>query len=163
MTKKQKVVVAVSGGFDPLHVGHLRLFEEAKKLGTKLVVILNNDNWLRKKKGYALMPEGERAAIIRALRMVDDVVITDHTPNDSDVSVCRAIEKIRPDIFANAGDRKKPGDIPEAAVCTRNAIALKFFTFGDLQYANGAKRHSSSHIVRRAVARFVRLAKSGRT
>src|SRR3989344_4397825 len=58
--KKVPVVVAVSGGFDPLHVGHVRLFEEARKLGDKLVVILNNDHWLRKKKGTVFMPQRDR-------------------------------------------------------------------------------------------------------
>ena len=58
--KNEEIVVAVSGGFDPIHVGHIRLFEEAKKLGDRLVVILNNDNWLIKKNGYVFMPEAER-------------------------------------------------------------------------------------------------------
>ncbi len=55
--KSKKVIVAVSGGFDPLHIGHVRMFERAKKLGDELVVILNNDNWLRKKKKHIFMPQ----------------------------------------------------------------------------------------------------------
>lgn len=61
--RKKKIVVAVSGGFDPVHIGHVRMFNEAKKLGHELVVILNNDNWLIAKKGYAFMPENERREI----------------------------------------------------------------------------------------------------
>src|SRR3990167_3977399 len=78
---KKKIIVATSGGFDPIHVGHLRLLKEAKALGDKLVVILNNDNWLRKKKGYSFMPQEERAAILLAIRYVDRVVITGHKKN----------------------------------------------------------------------------------
>ena len=58
--KKKKTVVVVSGGFDPIHIGHVRLFEAARKLGDELVVILNNDNWLKKKKGKIFMPQQER-------------------------------------------------------------------------------------------------------
>ena len=61
---KNKIVVAVSGGWDPVHIGHVRLFNEAKKLGDELVVILNNDNWLRKKKGFVFMPQAERKEIL---------------------------------------------------------------------------------------------------
>ena len=70
------MVVAVSGGFDPIHIGHVRMFERARALGDELVVILNNDNWLRAKKGFAFMPEKERKEVIEALRAVDRVVIT---------------------------------------------------------------------------------------
>ena len=70
----KKVVVAVSGGFDPIHIGHVRMFERAKTLGDELVVILNNDNWLKKKKGFSFMPEKERKEVIEALRVVDRVV-----------------------------------------------------------------------------------------
>ena len=59
--------VAVSGGFDPIHVGHLRMFIEAKTLGDRLVVIVNNDHWLKLKKGYSFMPEEERKEIIEGL------------------------------------------------------------------------------------------------
>ncbi len=72
----KKVVVAVSGGFDPIHVGHVRMFERAQALGDELVVILNNDNWLKKKKGFAFMPEKERKEVIEGLRAVDRVVLT---------------------------------------------------------------------------------------
>ena len=65
--KDKKIVVAVSGGFDPLHPGHIRLFHDAKKLGDELVVILNNDNWLMKKKGYVFMHDRERKEVINSL------------------------------------------------------------------------------------------------
>lgn len=59
-SKPTKRVVAVSGGFDPVHIGHVRMFNEARALGDELVVILNNDSWLTLKKGFAFMPEAER-------------------------------------------------------------------------------------------------------
>ena len=105
--KKKKVVVAVSGGFDPIHVGHVRMFREAKKLGDELVVILNNDNWLKKKKGYVFMQERERKELIQNLRDVDRVIISKHKKNTKDMSVSAEIAELRPDIFANGGDRNE--------------------------------------------------------
>jgi len=118
--KKEKVIVAVSGGFDPLHIGHLEMFKEAKALGDTLVVILNNDNWIKQKKNHAFMPDNERAIIIKALEMVDDVVLTKHEENPEDMSVASALLEVKPHIFANGGDRtgvtsKQAED--EAKVC----------------------------------------------
>ena len=80
-------VVLVSGGFDPLHSGHIAYFKEAKKLGSKLVVALNSDEWLTRKKGRPFMPFEERAAIVKELKVVDEVIGFD----DSDDSACQAI------------------------------------------------------------------------
>ena len=147
------VVVAVSGGFDPLHIGHVRMFKKARALGDKLVVIINNDNWLRSKKGFVFMPQKERAELIRELPFVDTVILTDHKKDDPDKSVCRALAKVRPDIFANGGDRKKVSDIPEAAVCKKLGIKLKF------NVGPGGKVQSSSWMVeaaRKPASRSVR-------
>lgn len=130
--------VAVSGGFDPIHIGHLRMFQEARALGDRLVVILNNDNWLMAKKGFAFMPEQERAEIIAAFPFVDEVLITSHGVDDSDRSICRELETLKPDIFANGGDRKGEGDIPEAEVCRRLGIEMVF------NVGKGGKVQSSS-------------------
>ncbi len=97
--------VAISGGFDPLHVGHVELMREARALGGRLVVIINNDNWLKKKKGQPFMPELERKAVIQAIRYVDEALLSSHQENPSDMSVSAELEKIKPDIFANGGDR----------------------------------------------------------
>ncbi|HUZ92401.1 MAG TPA: adenylyltransferase/cytidyltransferase family protein, partial [Candidatus Paceibacterota bacterium] len=113
---KKKKVVAVSGGFDPIHVGHVRMFKRAKALGDELVVILNNDNWLKAKKGFAFMPQEERKELIEALDSVDRVVITGHPEQPADMSVCVELRLIKPDIFANGGDRHQ-GNVPEVAVC----------------------------------------------
>ncbi len=117
---KKQITVAVSGGFDPLHIGHIRMFKEAKKLGTYLVVILNNDNWLKQKKGFVFMGEGERKEIIEAIAWVDRVIITRHPKNPIDMSVAKELQKIQPHIFANGGDRK-PGNLPtaEEVVCKK--------------------------------------------
>ncbi|MCF7859636.1 MAG: adenylyltransferase/cytidyltransferase family protein [Candidatus Cloacimonetes bacterium] len=133
-------VVAVSGGFDPIHVGHVRLINNAKALGDKLVVIINNDNWLKKKKGYTFMKEEDRLEIIKNLKSVDDAILTKHCPNDDDVSVCDALMEIKPDLFANGGDRKAD-NIPEYKLCDDLGIEMRFNVGGD-------KIRSSSELVK---------------
>ncbi len=133
-------VVAVSGGFDPLHVGHVRHFEAAKKLGDKLVVILNNDNWLRLKKGFVFMPAKERKEIIEAFSCVDKVVLTSHTRNTKDISICEELKKIRPHIFAKGGDRTLE-NIPEPAVCKEIGCKMVF------NVGKGGKVQSSSRLI----------------
>lgn len=136
----QTTVVAVSGGFDPLHVGHVRMFAEARKLGSKLIVIVNNDNWLRKKKGFVFMPEMERVELLRQLAAVDDVILTTHEENDADTSVCAALSKLRPHIFANGGDRGAE-NTPESAVCNELGIDMVF------NVGTGGKVQSSSWMI----------------
>ncbi len=138
-------VVAVSGGFDPIHIGHVEMMQEAKALGDKLVVIVNNDNWLKLKKGFAFMPESERIAIVKAIRYVDEVVLTKHEPNSADMSVCQSLEEIKPDIFANGGDRKPDGDpVPEVELCNRLGIELVY------NIGKSGKIQSSSELVKKA-------------
>ncbi len=137
--KKKKKVVAVSGGFDPIHIGHVRMFREARALGDKLIVILNNDHWLVGKKGYAFMPQKERAELIKAYSFVDDVIITAHKKGARDRSVSRELAKIRPDIFANGGDRKPDEDpVPEVALCKELEIEMIY------NVGKGGKVQSSS-------------------
>lgn len=140
--KKKQIIVAVSGGIDPIHIGHVRLFEAAKKLGDKLIVILNNDNWLLKKKRFVFMHQKERKEVIEALRAVDKVVLTSHTPNPKDMSVCKELLKIRPDIFANGGDRFKD-NIPEVAVCNKIKCKMVF------NIGHGGKIQSSSWLLKK--------------
>lgn len=152
--KKQKksVWVAVSGGFDPLHVGHVRMFREARKLGDKLVVIMNNDHWLRMKKGFTFMPQKERAEIIRSFPFVDKVVLSDHKKGDTDKSVCRILAKVRPAIFANSGDRVSK-NVPEVALCKKLGIKMVF------NVGQGGKVQSSSWMIsnsRRPASKSVR-------
>ena len=142
--KKSKKVVMVSGGFDPVHIGHVRMFEEAKKLGDELVVVLNNDNWLKFKKGYTFMSDTDRKEIIESFRSVDRVVLTSHEPNTDDITVCRELELIRPHIFANGGDRKENGPVPEYEICAKLGIKMVF------NVGHGGKVRSSSELVKKA-------------
>ena len=140
LLNKKEIIVAVSGGFDPIHIGHVRLFQKAKKLGDKLVVILNNDNWLMKKKGYVFMPQEERKEIIKSIAGVDSVVLTSHPINPEDTSVCAELKKLKPHIFANGGDRGKT-NTPEAEVCGAINCRMKFAV------GRGGKVQSSSWLV----------------
>ncbi|NBV76669.1 hypothetical protein EBR66_00670 [bacterium] len=143
--------VAVSGGFDPIHIGHVRMFQQARKYGDKLVVILNNDNWLEAKKGYAFMNEKERAELISAFPEVDKVVITSHIKNDSDRSVCRELAKLKPAVFANGGDRKPDGDpVPEVELCSKLGIKMVY------NIGKGGKVQSSSWLVNAAIENAAR-------
>ena len=120
------VVVAVSGGFDPIHVGHVRLFKAAKALGDELVIIMNNDVWLAAKKGKSFMPEDERKEIIESLECVDKVLITHHKEGFTDRSVAAELRELKPDVFANGGDRAPDLDdvpTPEYDVC--RALGIK--------------------------------------
>jgi len=108
-------VAVVSGGFDPLHSGHLRLFNEAATMGDKFVVCLNSDEWLERKKGSPFMPFDERRKILQALEVVDDVIAF----NDSDDSCREGLRVVQhmhdkkdTIIFCNGGDRVG-GNIPE--------------------------------------------------
>lgn len=141
---KEKKIVMVSGGFDPVHIGHVRMFDEAKKLGDELVVVLNNDNWLRFKKGFAFMHEEDRKEIIESFRSVDRVVITNHEENTTDISVCRELEMVRPHIFVNGGDRKSD-NIPEYRLCEELGIRMIF------NMGQGGKIRSSSDLVKEAI------------
>lgn len=144
-SKKKKKVVMVSGGFDPVHIGHVRMFNEAKKLGDELVVVLNNDNWLKLKKGYVFMPEHERKEIIEAFTAVDRVVLSSHTKNTKDISICEDLLSLRPHIFAKGGDRNV-GNIPTPEVLVCNDIGCEIVN--DICF--GGKVQSSSDLVKKA-------------
>ena len=103
-------IVLVTGGFDPLHSGHIKYFKEAKKLGDLLIVGLNSDEWLTRKKGKPFMPIWERDAIIRELRMVDKtVIVADDSDGSCKTFIRETLEMFPYDeiIFANGGDRTK--------------------------------------------------------
>jgi len=135
-------VVLVTGGFDPLHSGHIAYLTAAKKLGDKLVVGINSDEWLTRKKGKPFMPLRERISIISALSVVDDVLTWD----DNDNSACGAIFKLMSTsgygqdiIFANGGDRTKE-NIPEMTTF-QDSVEFVFGVGGE------DKKNSSSWIL----------------
>jgi len=140
---KSKIVVAVSGGFDPIHIGHTRLFKKARELGDELVVILNNDNWLKKKKGFVFIPEKERKEIIESLKYVDRVILTKHGPDPEDMSVCQELKELKPNIFANGGDRSTEKKLPalEPAACQEIGCQMVF------NVGEGGKVQSSSWLI----------------
>lgn len=117
--------ICVSGGFDPLHVGHLHMFKAAAQIGD-LYVIINSDEWLFRKKGKVFMPWRERAEIIAELQCVTAVSPVD----DSDGTVCEALKRIQPEYFANGGDRVKD-NTPEGKVCSEYAIQMLFNIGGE--------------------------------
>jgi len=135
--KRKKIMV--SGGFDPLHVGHVRMIKEAAQWG-EVYVVINSDAWLRRKKGYVFMPWKERAEIISAILGVSTVCSVD----DSDGTVCKALEAHRPHAFANGGDRKK-NNTPEMKVCDELGIQMLWGIGGK------DKPQSSSWLVNKAI------------
>ena len=126
--------MCVSGGFDPVHVGHLRMMQEAAKYG-RVIVIVNSDEWLMRKKGYVFMPFAERCELLEGFECVSETQGVD----DSDETVCEALTRLKPDYFANGGDRKN-NNTPEMALCEQLGIKL-------LWNAGGGKIQSSSELV----------------
>lgn len=112
--------IAVSGGFDPIHVGHIRYIKEAALRGD-VVVILNTDEWLVRKKGYAFMPWYERAEILRAIDGVKVIIMA----KDDDGTVCKTLEELKPDYFAKGGDRTSD-NTPELETCKQLGIEVLF-------------------------------------
>ena len=112
-------IVAISGYFDPIHVGHLEYIKEARKLGDKLIVIVNNNHQCILKKGKPFIDEKDRLIITSSLKDVDDVFLS----IDKDKTVCKSLEQIKPDIFANGGDRKNY-EIPESTICKKYNIQI---------------------------------------
>jgi len=114
-------IVLVNGGFDPLHSGHIAYFKAAKMIGDMLIVGLNSDEWLERKKGRSFMPWNERLCLINNLLMVDEV----YTFDDEDGSARHFIQQVRAHypndkiIFANGGDRTEH-NIPEMDVVDSN-------------------------------------------
>ncbi len=129
--------IAISGGFDPVHIGHLNMIKDASQHGD-VIVILNSDDWLEQKKGYVFMPFEERKSILEAFSDVHHVIEVD----DSDGTVCDALDKLRPCYFANGGDRISD-NVPEVKFCKRYGIGLKW-------NIGGNKIQSSSELVTHA-------------
>jgi D-beta-D-heptose 7-phosphate kinase/D-beta-D-heptose 1-phosphate adenosyltransferase len=109
--------VAVSGYFDPPHIGHARLFQHARSLGDKLIVILNNDTQQRLKGTIPFYPIRERIELLMAIKGVSNVVVS----IDTDGTVCKTLALLKPDIFANGGDRRRE-NTPENEVCSKYGI-----------------------------------------
>ena len=127
--------IMVSGGFDPIHKGHIRMIQEAARKGD-VIVIINSDEWLMRKKGFVFMPFEERVEIIKSIKGVTSSLGID----DSDNTVCEALRKYLPDYFANGGDRTNT-NTPEMAVCEELGIEM-------LWGVGGGKVQSSSALAK---------------
>ncbi len=113
-------VVAASGFFDPIHVGHIEYLEKSKSLGDKLIVIVNTDKQCEMKKGKSFMNEKDRLRIVKALSCVDEAFLA----VDEDMSVCKSLSLCKPHIFANGGDRKDY-EVPESKICEELGIEMR--------------------------------------
>ena len=141
---QEKKLAIVSGGFDPVHVGHLELFERAKSIADDLFVIVNDDAFLERKKGKPFMPLNERLKIIESLKPVTMVVES----SDEDYTVCSTLEWIRAlyknkykhMMFCNGGDRTNKKDTPEHVKCQELGI--------ESVYGLGEKIQSSSWLTK---------------
>lgn len=138
---KKEIIVLASGYFNPLHVGHIEYLELAKKLGDKLIVIVNNDEQVKSKGSAPFMSEADRLRIVGALKCVDEVFLSiDHDP-----SVCQSIEFLArargATIFSKGGDRNT-GNIPEKAICDNLGV--------EIIDGLGAKIRASSELIKKS-------------
>ena len=111
--------IAISGYFDPIHIGHLEYIKLAKELGKYLIVIVNNDKQAALKKGKSFMCEDDRLAIVSQIKGVDEAIMS----IDEDKTVCKTLDLIKPDVFANGGDRSN-SEIPESSICKENGTKI---------------------------------------
>lgn len=146
---KQECLSIISGGFDPIHEGHIDYINEASKFGN-VIIILNTDEWLIRKKGFSFMPYETRECILKNIKNVFNVIMAE----DSDNSVCESLIQIRdlyPNhklFFCNGGDRKI-NNTPEIDICKKNNIELKF-------NIGGEKSNSSRDIIKKYTLDFIR-------
>ena len=133
-------IIAVSGGFDPVHIGHIRYLKAASELG-KVLVMLNTDEWLTRKKGKPFMPFQERKEVLEAVRYVHRVVPV----IDADDSVAESILLYKPDVFAKGGDTKIENiPVDEKEACLRIGAQL-------MVGVGGGKVQSSSWLINAVV------------
>lgn len=134
----ERPTVMVSGGFDPVHAGHIRMIRHAAQYGD-VIVIANSDDWLFRKKGFVFMEWERRVEILNAIK---GVILVDSV-DDSDGTVCDAIRRHTPTYFANGGDRGRT-NTPEQAVCEELGVKLLWSIGGD------EKIDSSSDLAKKA-------------
>ncbi len=134
--------VMVSGGFDPIHIGHVRMIQEAARDFGDVIVAVNSDDWLLRKKGYVFMPWEERAEIVRSITGVTKVVAFD----DADNTACDAIRTYKPTFFANGGDRTTE-NTPEQSACEESGVQMVWAVGGGkIQSSSDLVNESAEHL-----------------
>ncbi len=117
-------IVCTSGGFDPIHPGHLSCIAASRQFGDTVVVIVNGDEFLRQKKGRSFQDMETRCQIVSYIRGVDYVI--PFSPTDkTDMMVCEALQRLRPNVFTKGGDRCSPETIPEWDICQELGITVE--------------------------------------
>ena len=144
---ENKPTVMVSGGFDPVHAGHIRMIRDAANFGN-VIVIANSDQWLFRKKGFVFMTFEQRAEILNAIK---GVILVDSV-DDSDGTVCEAIRRLKPDYFANGGDRGR-SNTPEQSVCEELEVKLLWGVGGDKKLASSSELVKNSRTMESAPIR----------
>lgn len=132
----------VSGGFDPLHLGHLKMFKEASKIGKNVIVLVNSDDWLTRKKGKPFMPGEQRVEIIQELECVHNAILQTDDSDDSSSSAIRNFAIKNADssiVFCNGGDRSSTKKIRESEVCNRYDIDMQFGIGGNHKIASSSE------------------------
>ena len=132
MTKKYDYAL-VSGGFDPVHIGHLRMFKDANKLAKKVIVLLNNDDWLIKKKGKPFMNQEQRKEILEEFKSVSEVIIQKSSEKSSSLAIKEFATQHRNQsiCYCNGGDRSNIKNIRETVICKELNISLEFGVGGE--------------------------------
>lgn len=120
IAKSLGATICLSGAFDIIHIGHIRLFKAAEYFGN-VVVILNSDPWVKKHRGMLVMSWEQRREILLGIKLISDVIPVD----DTDGTVCSALKKYRPTVFGNGGNRTK-WTTPERDLCLKNNIKLVY-------------------------------------
>ena len=130
--EEKRPTVMVSGGFDPVHAGHIRMIRAAAEYGD-VIVVANSDGWLYRKKGFVFMEFARRIEILNAIK---GVILVDSV-DDSDDTVCEAIRRLKPTYFANGGDRGRT-NTPEQNICEELGVELLWSIGGDEKLASSS-------------------------
>lgn len=138
--KNNLKTIVISGGFDPIHPGHIAMIETASEHG-EVHIVLNSDDWLVRKKGFFFQPWLDRKKILEAY--TPHV----HAVDDSDGTVCEALRRIQPDYFGNGGDRKKD-NTPELDVCEELGIT-PVFELGGGKYSSSSAINGKQRVMTR--------------